>query len=275
MRQTGVFEGEKSLSDSVRAVDRALEILLCFTRERPILSLTEIAEEAGISKSTAHRLLATMENKHFLIRNPETGRYHLGYRFLEMASQVTRGANHQWAYPYLQKLVDTFGETVDLAVMDRDRVIYLQVLESTQRVKIVAAVGQRLPTHCTATGKAFLAFLPENHRDFILKDKLESYTDKTITNLALLNRDLEETRRRGFSYSMEEFEKDINAVATPILAEDGYPLAAIAIVGPTFRMPESRLEECGAAMVGVVQKIKQEVGLGALSIMVARDDPWH
>ena len=263
------------MSDSVRAVDRALDILLCFTREKPVLSLTEIADEAGISKSTAHRLLATMESKHFLIRNPDSGKYHLGYRFLEMATQVSRGANHQWAYPYLQELVDKFGETVDLAVMDRDRVIYLQVIESTQRVKIVAAVGQRLPTYCTATGKAFLAFLPEKNRNLILKEKFQSFTDFTITDLVSLNRDLEATRQRGFSYSIQEFEKDINAVAAPILAEDGYPLAAIAIVGPTFRLPEARLQECGSAIIGVVQKITQEVGLGALSVMVAREDPWH
>jgi DNA-binding IclR family transcriptional regulator len=240
-----------------------------------MLSLTEIAEEAGISKSTAHRMLATMESKRFLIRSMETGKYQLGYRFLEMATQVLKGANHQWAYHYLKELSDKFGETVDLAILDGDRVIYLQVIESTQRVKIAAAVGQRLPAYCTATGKAFLAFLPEEQKKSILKEQFEPFTSSTILRIEDLERDLEIIHQRGFSYSRQEFEKDINAVAAPILAEDGFPLAAIAIVGPTYRLPEERLQECGKAILEVIQTIIKEVGLGALSIMVARENPWR
>ncbi len=82
-----------------------------------MLSLTQISEEVGISKSTVHRLLATLENKRFLIKNADTGKYHLGFRFLEMASQVLEDANEQWAIPYLRHLAEECGETVDLAVM--------------------------------------------------------------------------------------------------------------------------------------------------------------
>ena len=263
------------MSDSVRAVDRALDILLSFTQEKPVLSLTEVAEEVGMSKSTVHRLLATLESRRFLIRNAATGKYHLGYRFLEMASQVLEDANQQWALPYMKRLAEGCGETVDLAIMDGDRVIYLQVVESTQRVKIAAATGQRLPAFCTATGKAFLAYLPDEQVKAILSAGLTRFTENTHTTLADLYEDLRETRQRGFAISKQEYEKDINAIAAPILAADGYPLVAIAIVGPSFRLPQERMLELGRAIQSVNESIRREVGLVALSVMIPRDGSWQ
>jgi IclR family transcriptional regulator, KDG regulon repressor len=263
------------LSESVRAVDRALDILLSFTQEKPVLSLTEISEEVGMSKSTVHRLLATLESKRFLIRNLATGKYHLGYRFLEMASQVRENVNQQWALPYLEQLAEKCGETVDLAVMDGDHVIYLQVIQSKQRVKIAAATGQRLPAFCTATGKAFLAFLPDEQVNKILSAGLTRYTENTHTTLATLYEGLRETRQRGFAISIQEYENDINAVAAPILAADGYPIVAIAVAGPSFRLPFERMLELGNAIQLINERIRHEVGLTALSVMVPRDSSWQ
>ena len=259
------------MAASVRSVDRALDILLSFTQEKTVLSLTEIADEVGMSKSTVHRLLGTLENKRFLIKNTVTGKYHLGFRFLEMASQVLEDARDQWALPYLRHLSAECGETVDFAVMDGDHVIYLQVVESNQRVKIAAAIGQRLPAFCTASGKAFLAFLPEEHARTILSKGLTRYTEKTQTSVEELYEDLNETRRRGFAISNQEYERDINAVAAPILAADGYPIAAIAIVGPSYRLPQERMVEMGHAIQSTIQTITREVGLTALSVMVPRN----
>jgi IclR family KDG regulon transcriptional repressor len=263
------------LAESVRAVDRALDILLCFTQEKSVLSLTEIADEIGISKSTVHRILATLEYKRFLIRDSATGKYHLGFRYLEMASQVLADVDQQWSLPYLQRLAEECGETVDLAVLDDDHVIYLQVIESNQRVKLAAAMGQRLPAFCTATGKAFLANLPEEQVQKILSSGLIRYTDNTHLVLADLRADLDETRRRGFAISEQEYEKDINAVAAPILAEDGYPIAAIAIAGPSYRLPHERMLALGKTIRSITVSIVREVGLTALSVMVPRNNSWH
>jgi DNA-binding IclR family transcriptional regulator len=264
-----------SLSESVRAVDRALDILLCFTQEKPVLSLTEIADEVGISKSTVHRLLATLECKRFLIRDSVTGKYHLGFQFLEMASQVLEDVDQDWALPYLQHLSDECGETVDLAVLDDDHVIYLQVVESSQRVKIAASVGQRLPAYCTATGKAFLANLPEEQVQNILSSGLTRYTENTLLVLEDLKADLDQTRQRGFAISEQEYEKDINAVAAPILSAEGYPIAAIAIVGPSFRLTRERMLMLGQTIQKVIVSIAREIGLAALSALVPRNNSWH
>ena len=240
-----------------------------------MLSLTEIADEVGISKSTVHRLLATLVFKRFLIRDSASGKYHLGYRFLEMASQAFDDVNQQWALPYLRGLADECGETVDLAVLDDDHVIYLQVIESHQRVKLAAAMGQRLPAFCTATGKAFLAFIPESRVKKILGTSLIKYTQNTHTELEDLERDLRETRERGFAISEQEYEKDINAVAAPILAADGYPLAAIAIAGPSFRLTRERMLLLGRTIQKVITSITHDVGLTALSNMVPRNGSWQ
>jgi IclR family KDG regulon transcriptional repressor len=262
------------LSESVRTVDRALDILLCFTQKNSVLSLTEISEKVGINKSTVHRLLATLEGKRFLIRHTATGKYHLGYRFLEMSSGIMSDIRHQWAYPYLERLANDCGETVDLAILDGDAVVYLHVIESQQRVKIAAAIGQRLPVHCTATGKAFLAYLPVEKVKVFLANGLSRYTEHTLIDLDDLYEDLCETRRRGFAISKEEYEKDIHSVAAPILAMEGYPILAIAIAGPSFRLPQERMLMLGHTIQSTIETIRQEVGLIAISVMIPKGDGW-
>jgi len=129
-----------------------------------------------------------------------------------------------------------------------------------------------LPAYCTATGKAFLAYLPQEEVREILGSRLARHTDYTLTDLSALEKDLEETRQRGFAISRQEYERDIHAVAAPILDVDGYPLVAIAVAGPAFRLPEERMLECGRAIQAVIRSVLIEVGQSALSIMMPRDD---
>jgi DNA-binding IclR family transcriptional regulator len=189
------------LPGSVRAVDRALDILLCFSQEKSVLSLTEIADHVGISKSTVHRLLATLESKRFLFRNSATGKYHLGF--------------------------------------------------------------------------CFLAFLPQERVNQILASPLTLFTEETPLVLENLRMDLDETRLRGFAISEQKYEKDINAVAAPILSADGYPIAAIAIAGPSFRLPRQRMLSLGRTIQQEIVSINGEVGLTALSVLVPRHDPLN
>jgi DNA-binding IclR family transcriptional regulator len=255
----------------VRAVDRALDILLCFNSNENALSMTQIAERVDIHKSTVHRLLATLEAKRFLQRDKGTGLYRLGFQLVELASLVLLDMDlPRWAGPYLQRLADDCGETVDLAALDGDHVVYLQVVDSPQRLKIAAAVGQRLPAFCTATGKAFLAFLPADQVNRILALGQPRYTDGTLTTPAELQRDLASTRERGFAMSEQEFESDINAVAAPIRDASGYPIGAIAIVGPAFRLPRERMLSLGREVLAATEAISHEVGLAALTRVTPR-----
>ncbi len=259
------------MSDSVRSVERALEILMSFSQEKPTLSLTQISEHLSMHKSTIHRLLSTLEAKRFVTRNTTTGMYQLGFRFIELASIMLNDLDiNHWAQPYLQHLAALSGETVDLAMLDGEHVVYLQVVESPQRVKIAAAVGEQLPAHCTATGKAFLAYLPKDQVNEILANGMHRYTENTLISAADFDQELDEIRRRGFAISVQEFENDINAVAAPILDADGRPMAVIAIVGPSFRLSIVRMLALGQTLVETASTIAREVGQATLPIILPK-----
>jgi IclR family KDG regulon transcriptional repressor len=259
------------LTESIRAVERALDILLCFTSERPKLSLTQIADIVGMNKSTVHRLLLTLEGKNFLHRESSTGLYKLGYRFVDMASIVINNVDIQrFAQPYLERLAEECGETVDLAILDGSEIIYLQVIESRQRVKLAAAVGQRLPVYCTASGKAFLAYLPDEEVQAILGEGMIRYTENTLITIAEIRKDIEQTRERGFAISQQELENFIHAIAAPILNAHRVPVAVIAIAGPSFRLPGERMLELGQLLCKTTDAIARDAGIVALTEIVSK-----
>ena len=259
------------MNGSVRAVERALEVLSCFELEHQALSLTQIAEHLRIPKSTVFRLLATLENKGFVQRQSKTGIYQLGSRLIHLGAVASRMWDvGQWALPHLQRLAAEHGETVDLAILDGTSVVYLLVVESPQRVKLSAAVGQRLPAWCTASGKAFLAYLPAAQVAALTAGGLAKFTPATRTDLDDLNRDLQETRERGFALSEQEYEKDINAVAAPVLNAQWLPVFAMAIAGPSFRLPRERMLALGPVIRAATETMALEAGMTALTALASK-----
>jgi DNA-binding IclR family transcriptional regulator len=183
-------------------------------------------------------------------------------RLVELGYSVLKNTNiSEQATPHMHRLSVEHRETVDLAILEGPDVVYLQVIESPQRVKIAAAPGEHLPAFCTATGKAFLAFLPEAQVRKIFKQSVHKYTEHTNLSFSALSEDLRVTRERGFAASVEEFEDSINAVAAPILDTNQHPLAVIAVVGPAFRLSSERITELGQAVKATANAIAQEIGL--------------
>jgi len=244
------------LSESVRAVERALEILLCFTRETPELSMSQIAEQVGMHKSTVHRLLATLERKRFVERDPLTGIYRPGIRLFQMAYLTLEGNDlRQLAKPLLRQLCEKHGENVNLAVLNEAEVVYLEVIESSQRVKLAAVTGQRLPAFCTASGKAILAFMTDEAVRQVLARGMPEYTRCTISNQDSFFENLLNARKLGFAMSDQEFEEGINAVAAPILDGSNHPVASISIAGPSFRLSRERMLELGPLVKATASEI--------------------
>ena len=224
-----------------------------------------------MSKTTVHRLLTTLENKRFITRDKATGLYRLGLRFIEMASLVLQDVElHRWSQPYLQRLSQEYGETVDLSILDASHVIYLEVIESPHRLKLAAAVGQRLPAYFTASGKALLAYMPADQVRKIIGENLTEYADSNPVSIPDMLADLKATAERGYAISEQEYEKDINAVAAPIFDSEKRPVASIAIVGPSFRLTRDRLPLLGEALRKMTETISKEVGLVALSAIVTK-----
>lgn len=233
---------------------------MCFSINTPVLSMTQIAERVGMNKSTVHRLLATLEAKRFVERDAKTGLYHPGKRLLQMA-YLTLEKNHirEIAAAHMKRLNELHRETVTLSILDDTEMVYLAVDESPQTVKIAARPGQRLPVFCTASGKAVLAFSSEEVVKRIFDLGFTQYTARSIRDPETLLKSFASVRERGFGYSEEEFEEGINAVAAPILDEKKLPLAAIAVVGPAFRLPVERMLEVGPSVAEAARQITREL----------------
>jgi len=248
------------MSESVRSVERALDVLLCFTNQTPELSMTQIAELVGINKSTVHRLLATLERKRFVERDPLTGLYRPGIRFLQVAYLTLEHNDlRRLAIPYMSQLCEQQRENVNLAILDDIDVTYLHVMESPQRVKLAAAPGQRLPAFCTASGKAILAFIPEENVKRIIERGMPKYTPRTLTSSQEFFKDLHLTRERGFAISEQEFEDGINAIATPIFDRNQQPIASLSVAGPAYRLTRERMLAISPALLATTREIAQAV----------------
>ena len=250
------------MSESIRAVERALDALMCFTSQTPELSMTQISELVGINKSTVHRLLATLEGKRFVERDSESGAYRLGIRLIQMAFLTMEHNDlRRLAAPFLQSLCDQYHENVNLSILDDTDVVYVDAIESSQRVKLAASPGQRLPAFCTASGKAILAFVPEENVKSILECGMPRYTQNTILSQIAFFENIHETRELGFALSEQEFEEGINAIAAPIFNSKNKPIASVSIAGPAYRLTRDRMLEIGSDLVAAANNIAREVEL--------------
>jgi len=245
---------------NVRAVERAMRILSAFDGEHEERGVSEVAQATGLHKATVHRIMMTLLAGDFLERAPDGERFRLGMRVVELGLGALRGLDlRRAAFPYMQRLVERFDETCDLGIFDRGRVLYVEVVHSQHSLTIAARVGRRLPAHCTASGRVFLAFLPEQVVAPILNGPLEACTEKTITSLARLREELEATRQRGYALDDEEFEKGIRAVSAPIRDIDGNVIAALSVPGPVNRMPPRRMEEIVDALLEICDVLSARV----------------
>jgi len=222
----------------------------------------------GIHKSTAHRLLATLENKRFIQRDPDTGIYRLGIRLLQMA-YLTMQQNdlRRLAAPFMHQLCDLYEENIDLTVLDDTDVVFINILEGPHRVKLAAAIGQRLPAFATASGKAILGFMPEKIVRRILDRGTPQLTSHTLSSPEMLFKDLNAVKELGFSISEQELEEQINAVAAPIFDHEKHPLASIAVAGPAYRLTREKMIEIGPHLVTTAQAISKEIAMAAIPLV--------
>jgi DNA-binding IclR family transcriptional regulator len=165
------------------------------------------------------------------------------------------------ADPFLHQLCELHRENVNLAILDGTDVVYTDVLEGAQRVKLAAVTGQRLPAFGTASGKAILAYLPEETIQQVLDRGVPQYTQQTLTSPTIFLEDMQHTRERGFAISEQEYEDGINAVAAPIFDASHRPIASISVAGPAYRLPKERMMDIGPSVVETAGKIAQEVKL--------------
>ena len=240
---------------TIQSVDRAAALLKAVANSKQPLTVVELAAQCGLNRSTAWRLLATLDSQGLVERDPATQRYSVGYAIFQIAAAGDHDAFVRRAHPVLQKLADETGETVNLAVAKRFDLVYVHQVEAPQ-IMSPNWLGRSLALHATSTGKAFLAWLPEDERKALVPRRLERFTDTTITERSRLEEELASVRRDGYSICVGELEETLYGVSSPILNERRRPIAIVSVWGPQHRVPERRLPELGRQAQRAADEIK-------------------
>jgi DNA-binding IclR family transcriptional regulator len=245
----------------VRVLERAFALLDRFEDGEPH-GVTELSHETGIHPATVHRMLATLAERAYLRQEPSDSRYVLGLRLVQLGTAAARSMDVLWAAkPELEKLVDICGETAHLLVQVGTEGLYLDKVESSRHFRMPSQVGRRIALHATAVGKAILAFLPGSEVDRIARETgLPRYTDRTISNLIELRRELESIRQRGYSIDDEEIEVGLRCIGAPTFDAMGQVVAAISLAGPAARLAPGRDDEHGRLVRQAALEISERLG---------------
>ena len=255
---------KESKSAPVGVVTKILRILETLQNSATGLQLKEIAQLTGINKSTAYRFLAHLESEGYLFRN-DAGAYIVGPKLARLATGVAYHATlRSVSRPVMQRLWLITTETVNLAVISGLDVLYLDVLESSHSFRLVSQVGSRRPLHCTALGKAMLAFLSDSERDSALASiRMERVAPKTITSIPRLKKELEKVRQQGFAVDDEEAGVGSRCVGAPVFDQSGNVAAGISVSGPITRIDKVKLAEIAQAVREGAQTISRNLGYAA------------
>src|SRR5205807_7216972 len=207
--------------NKVQSLDRALDILKLLGSE-PEMRVTDLARRLEVHKSTAFRLLSTLQEHGLVEQNPATEKYRLGYGLVRLASSVVGEIDLARASrPVLEELATRTSETVNLAILQGDQVVNIDQIAASHLVVNVNWVGKQPPLHSTSNGKALLAFLPEAERRRVLSGSLKRFTPRTIVDRATLEKQLRRVVEDGYAFTLEELEIGLNAVAAPVRGHDG------------------------------------------------------
>lgn len=245
-------------------VQRVGQVLELFGMDHPERSVSEVASLLGVPKSTAHALLRTM-CEIGLLRRTADRRYRLGSRILALSSTLLATTQYRVeARPVMEELVSRFGETVHLATMEGDRVLYVDKLQGTRAVQVsVTGVGVELPAHCSAVGKALLAARPWTEVEALLsRTGLAALTPNTITDLRQLRAELEQVRLRGYALDIEEAVLELCCVAAPIRDHRGEVVAAMSLSVPAYRFHRQK-DELRRAIVAACREVSSRLGYTA------------
>jgi len=258
-------KGGSSLSKTtVQSVERTLDLLEALA-ETGEVGIAQLSGQVGLHASTVHRLLSTLISRGYVRQNPETGRYLLGLKTLDVARAVRDHLDFRMeALPILQELMRTSGETANLAVLDRHQVVYLEQVSSPGwMLRMFVQVGARAPLHSTASGKVFLAHLPEAELNRILDTyPLVPSATRTIVSRDVLLEELREVRRQGYGADYGEQEEGVSCIAGSVRDFTGQVMAAISISGPWIRITPERVPSLVPMVQAACDRLSAALGCG-------------
>lgn len=251
---------EETAGPRVQSVERAVRLLELLAQNME-LSLGQLAGMAEMHKSTAYRLLHTLMGLGYVAQDEDQGNYRVGYRLVEMGGRAMRSwPLHRAAEPTMERLAESLGEAVNLAVEDNLSMVYVATVDAQNLLRMQLNIGRRAPMHCTAVGKAVLAIDParvERLKD--LNSELLQLTPRTLVQWRDLDAELARVRSRGFAIDDEEQEIGARCVAAAIVDVRGRVQAALGISAPSARLSLKRALEVGPAIVAAAQMVSRHL----------------
>jgi DNA-binding IclR family transcriptional regulator len=251
----------ESKAAPVGVVMKVLKILEALQGNPSGLQLKEIAERTAINKSTAYRFLAHLQGEGYLFRD-DAGAYLIGPKLARMGTGMNRDESlRKMSRSILQKLWEATGETVNLAILDGLQILYLDVIESSHTFRFASQIGARRPLHCTALGKAMLAYMPENELKELLPSlRFERLTQHTFTQPAKFRKELSRTRLQGYALDDEEAVLGARCIAAPVFDVGGRVLGGISVSGPLTRITQERIPTFAAIVKKAAQSVSSRLG---------------
>jgi IclR family transcriptional regulator, acetate operon repressor len=246
----------------VQSLNRALKLLELLAEDDDGYRLTDLAERAGLSASTTHRLLTTLEQKRFVQFDRDANLWHVGVQCFTVGASFARRRNFATlAFPVMRRLRDSTGETVNLGLADQGDVVFLGQVESRELMRAMGKPGGRMPLACTAMGQAILAAMTDQEvSDYVRQYGLPRRTPSSIARPTGLHEALAEARRAGYAVDHEENAVGLRCVAAVIHDEYGRPFAAVSIAGPTVRVTLAKLPELSGQVLAAAQEITTAIG---------------
>lgn len=219
-----------------KTVVKVLSLIETLAQAKQPLGVTAVANALGFTKSNAHRLLNTLTQLGYVRRHDAARQYELTPKLWRVGvAVISRMDIRQVALPHMHALEESTGETVTLAMWDDGEVVYIAVVQSRNPVRAFIQIGDRRPAYCTATGRALLAYQPN---ELLPKycGKLKRYTPNTVTSVEKLKAELALVRKRGYSMSSGEWRQNIGGVAAPIRSGTGEVVASVGLMSPLERL---------------------------------------
>ena len=243
-------------SRTIQSVDRAAALLKTIADSPRPTTVVELAEACDLNRSTAWRLLATLDAHGLIERDPVSQRYSLGYALLRIAAGAEVDPLVRRSRPVLEQLARDTGEATNLAVAKRFNLVYVDQVDPPQ-IMAPNWYGRSVPLHATSTGKAYLAFISPEERKIALPQRLERYTATTVTDRRRLEQELRDVRRNGWAICVGELEESLYGASSPVLSEQGRPVAIVSVWGTERRLPRERLPEIGRMTRAAAAEIKE------------------
>jgi DNA-binding IclR family transcriptional regulator len=246
----------------IQSVLTSIDVLDCFSREEQNLGISDISRKLGLNRSRVHRILLTLEEKGFVVKDPGTMKYRLGLKLFQLGHLVEEQIEiRHCAHPYMQKLVNETEETVNLNVIYNGKRMSIKKIESPHDIRQAVTLGKMLPLYSGAPGKVLMAFLPSDKlEDYLKETELQLAGPNTITDRDELLQELEKIRKCRYAISREETYLGAFSIAAPVWDFSGNVTAALSVTGPVSRFSDDRIREFVPLVINAARSISVELG---------------